>query len=140
MRWLFALLTLAFPGLCWAPSPEPRDSPMLYPIKCFAIRATVGPKLTASYYHDALEGMPTTSGEIYRGKLMTAAHKTLPLGSEVTLCRGDRPRICATVRINDRGPWIKGRDFDLSKAAARKLGMLRQGLIKVIVNTIKLEE
>jgi len=131
MRWLFTLLMFAFPGPCLAPSIDPGALPILYPIKCFAIRDTE--PHVASYYHDALEGLPTTSGEIYRGKLMTAAHKTLPFGTMVTLCREDRPLICAEVRINDLGPFVPGRDFDLSHAAARKLGMLKVGLIKVRV-------
>ncbi len=67
---------------------------------------------------------------------MTAAHKTLPLGSLVKLTSPVTGR-SVVVRINDRGPWLKGRDFDLSEAAATKLGMHEAGVAPVEMALIK---
>lgn len=61
---------------------------------------------------------------------MTAAHRTLPFGTKVQVTNSGNGR-SVTVRINDRGPFIKGRIIDLSKAAARELGFLRAGHTKI---------
>ena len=84
----------------------------------------------ASYYGDELAGNPTASGEPFRPEALTAAHRTLPLGSRirVTNLRTDESVI---VRVNDRGPFAEHRVLDLSKAAAREIGMLRRGTAKV---------
>lgn len=84
----------------------------------------------ASYYGHELAGRPTASGEIFNPARLTAAHRTLPLGSRV---RVTNPRTGASVvvRINDRGPFAKRRVIDLSLAAAREIGMLRSGTARV---------
>jgi rare lipoprotein A len=61
----------------------------------------------------------TASGERFNPNAMTAAHKTLPFGTRVQVCR----RSCVVVRINDRGPFVKGRFLDLSRGAARLIGL-----------------
>lgn len=90
---------------------------------CFSAIAECG---TASWY--SLPGNTTTNGERMDPNAMTAAHRTLPFGTRVTVTNQSNGR-SVTVRINDRGPFIKGRVIDLSKAAARKIGM--DGLAKV---------
>ena len=86
-------------------------------------------KVVASYYHDKYQGRPTASGEPFDNGAMTAAHKTLPFGTRVRVAiTKDRFVI---VRINDRGPFIKGREIDLSQAAFKKLCQLEAGLIRV---------
>jgi rare lipoprotein A len=75
----------------------------------------------ASWYGRDFHGKKTSSGEIYDMHAMTAAHKTLPLGVYVTVRNMDNGRE-TIVRVNDRGPFVKGRVLDLSYAAARKLG------------------
>lgn len=82
---------------------------------------------SASWY--ALTSI-TASGERMNPAAMTAAHRTLPFGSRVRVTNLRNGRT-VTVRINDRGPFIKGRVIDLSKAAARKLGFIRAGHTKV---------
>ena len=84
----------------------------------------------ASYYHHSLEGRPTASGTPYRSARMTAAHRTLPLGSKlrVTNVRNGRSVV---VEVNDRGPFHGRRVIDLSQAAARELGMLNAGRAQV---------
>lgn len=72
----------------------------------------------------------TASGERMNPALMTAAHKTLPFGTKVKVTNQTNGR-AVVVRINDRGPFIKGRVIDLSKAAAEKIGMLNAGHAKI---------
>lgn len=65
------------------------------------------------------EGSQTASGEHFRPDGLTAAHRTLPFGTRVQVCH----RGCVIVRINDRGPFIRGRSIDLSRGAARAVGV-----------------
>ena len=84
----------------------------------------------ASFYHSSLEGRPTASGEPYRSTRLTAAHRTLPLGSKVRVTDLASGK-AVTVRINDRGPFHGRRVIDLSHAAARQLGMVSRGTARV---------
>lgn len=84
----------------------------------------------ASYYADKFNGRKTSNGETFRQSKRTAAHRTLPFGTKVTvknLANGRKVK----VRINDRGPFVKGRMIDLSKRAARKLDMVNAGVSDV---------
>lgn len=63
---------------------------------------------------------------------MTAAHPSLPFGSKVKVC-SKRTGRCAVVRINDRGPFVHGRSIDLSKAAAKKIGVYSEGVGEVSI-------
>jgi rare lipoprotein A len=85
----------------------------------------------ASYYSDTLEGNPTASGAPYDPTELTAAHRTLPLGTRVAVTRTDTGR-SVVVLVNDRGPYAGTRRIvDLSRAAARRLDMLRAGVVPV---------
>ena len=84
----------------------------------------------ASWYGPGFHGRKTASGERFDQNDFTAAHRKLPLGSEVKVTNLENGR-SITVEINDRGPYAKGRVLDLSKAAARKLGMVENGVAKV---------
>jgi len=80
----------------------------------------------ASYYASRFQGRPTASGERFDNNQLTAAHRTLPFGTLVrvrSLVNGST----VDVRINDRGPFLKRRVIDLSKAAAKALGLLASG-------------
>lgn len=84
----------------------------------------------ASYYGRELAGNRTASGEAFNPDEMTAAHRTLAFGSKVrvtNLANGQS----VIVRINDRGPFGRGRIIDVSQAAAREIGMHRTGTAKV---------
>jgi rare lipoprotein A len=85
---------------------------------------------TTSWYGEDFDGQPTANGEIYDMYAATAAHQTLPLGSIVRVVnpRNHRSQI---VRINDRGPYVGGRELDVSYAVARRLGFDQRGLAKV---------
>lgn len=85
---------------------------------------------SASYYGNELAGNPTASGEPFDPARMTAAHRSLPLGSRVRVTH-ERSGESVIVRINDRGPFHGNRIIDLSEAAARQLGMLRSGTARV---------
>lgn len=84
----------------------------------------------ASWYGPGFHGRQTASGEIYDMEAMTAAHRALPFGSWVRVVNLDNG-LEARVRINDRGPFARGRVLDLSRAAARKLDMLGPGTARV---------
>ena len=86
----------------------------------------------ASWYGDAFNGRPTSTGERFDMHALTAAHKTLPLPGlvEVTNLENGRRLV---VRINDRGPFVDSRIIDLSREAASELGMLSQGVGRVRV-------
>jgi rare lipoprotein A len=85
---------------------------------------------TASYYADDFHGRKTANGETFNMNELTAAHRFLPFGTsvKVTNMRNGKDVI---VRINDRGPYIKGRIIDLSAGAAKKLGIMQSGIVKV---------
>ena len=84
----------------------------------------------ASYYGDEFHGGATASGEAYDKNKLTAAHKTLPMGTSVRVTRLDNKK-SVVVRINDRGPYLKGRIIDLSGRAASALDMIADGTAEV---------
>ncbi len=87
----------------------------------------------ASIYggRDGLCGHPTANGERLNCAELTAAHRTLAFGTRVRVCHSG----CVTVRINDRGPWVRGRHIDLSPAAARAIGLSQTGRVTMTVDT-----
>jgi rare lipoprotein A len=87
--------------------------------------------MTASWYQ---MGKVTANGERYKPDGMTAAHKTLRFGTKLRLTRNGRS---VTVRINDRGPFIRGRQLDLSRGAARALGCIEVGICRVSYTIVK---
>ena len=93
--------------------------------------------MKASWYGPGFHGRLTANGEIYDQMSFTAAHKSLKFGTllKITNLRNSKSVV---VRINDRGPYITGRDLDLSKAAALELGMVKRGVAKIKVEEIKI--
>jgi rare lipoprotein A len=89
----------------------------------------------ASWYGKKFHGRKTSNGETYDMYAISAAHKTLPLGTYVRVYNLDNKK-CLTVRINDRGPFIEGRIIDLSYGAARRLGIVKKGTANVFIRTI----
>lgn len=90
----------------------------------------------ASWYGPGFHGKRTASGERFDQNDLTAAHRKLPLGSEVKVTNLENGR-SIVVEINDRGPYIKGRVIDLSKAAARRLGLVEHGVGKVRIEATR---
>ena len=93
----------------------------------------------ASWYGEPYHGRRTASGEIYDMHEMTAAHRTMDFGTVVKVTRRDTGAD-AKVRVNDRGPFIKGRIIDLSYAAAKKIGLDIDGVAPVKVVVVGFEE
>lgn len=89
----------------------------------------------ASYYADKYHGRKTSNGEVFNMYDLTAAHKTLPFNTKVKVTNLSNGK-SVIVRINDRGPFVKGREIDLSKAAAVKIGMIKSGTAKVSLEII----
>jgi rare lipoprotein A len=89
----------------------------------------------ASYYHDKFHGRKTANGERFNQAAYTAAHKKLPFGTKVRVIDRKTGK-SVVVTINDRGPFIKGRVIDLSRRAARDLGILHRGVAKVKVEIL----
>jgi rare lipoprotein A len=89
----------------------------------------------ASWYGKKFHGRKTSNGETYDMYGISAAHKTLPLGTYVKVYNLDNKK-CLTVRINDRGPFIQGRIIDLSYGAARRLGIVNNGTANVFIKTV----
>lgn len=98
----------------------------LLPLHAFA--AGCGP-MVASWYGSE-SGNRTANGEPFNGTSLTAAHRSLPFGTKLRVTYRGKSVV---VRINDRGPYIKGRDLDLSRAAAARIGLTRAGVDKVQV-------
>jgi rare lipoprotein A len=90
----------------------------------------------ASWYGKKFHGNPTASGEIYDMYQLTAAHRTLSLGTYVMVTNLENKR-SVEVKINDRGPFVKGRIIDLSYAAARSIDMVEKGTARVKVVVLK---
>jgi rare lipoprotein A len=89
----------------------------------------------ASYYADKFQGRKTSSGEEYDQNKLTAAHNTLPFNTKVKVTNLKNNK-SVIVRINDRGPFSKGRIIDLSKAAAEKIDLIRDGVAEVRIQII----
>lgn len=100
-----------------------------YPNKSFLEQRLVKSGV-ASYYSDALHGRLTASGEPYNKYELTAAHKKLKFGTWVLVTNPNNNK-SVVVKINDRGPFIKGRVIDLSRQAAEEIDMIQSGVLDV---------
>ena len=89
----------------------------------------------ASFYADKFEGHITANGEKYSHLKLTASHLTLPFNTKVKVTNLSNNK-SVVVRINDRGPFVKGRIIDLSKSAAKKLDFVKIGVVKVKVEVV----
>lgn len=90
----------------------------------------------ASFYAEAHQSKKTASGEIFDHKLLTAAHRTLPLGLKVQVTNINNGK-SVVVKINDRGPFIKNRILDLSKSAFDTIADVSTGIIDVKIEAIE---
>jgi peptidoglycan lytic transglycosylase len=111
---------------------------LLHAAACATTRPASAPRGevgNASYYAGEHHGGRTASGERYDMEAMTAAHRTLPFGTRARITNLENGR-SVTVRINDRGPWTKGRILDLSYAAARRLGIIVSGVARIRIQVL----
>ncbi|MBC7083811.1 MAG: septal ring lytic transglycosylase RlpA family protein [Firmicutes bacterium] len=89
----------------------------------------------ASWYGGRWHGRPTATGEIYDQNSLTAAHRTLPFGTLVRVTNLSNGKQ-VTVRINNRGPYVAGRDIDLSRAAAEAIDLIGPGVAPVAIEVL----
>jgi rare lipoprotein A len=101
------------------------------------VRESSGYRATglASYYGKKFHGRRTASGERYNMNALTAAHRSLKFGSRVKVTNLKTKR-SVVVRVNDRGPFVRGRIIDLSWAAAKRIGMIGDGVVRVKVRSV----
>lgn len=103
-------------------------------IVCLVFASSCGKFITengkASYYGNEFNGRKTASGSVYNKNKLTAAHKTLPFGTVVTVKNTANGKT-VKVTITDRGPFVKGRIIDLSEKAASDIDMVNQGVAQV---------
>lgn len=90
----------------------------------------------ASYYSDQFMGKITASGEAYNPNYLTAAHRTLPFGTLIKVVNIENGKE-VLVRVNDRGPFVEGRIVDLSKKAAKSIGIFEKGLARVRIEVVE---
>jgi rare lipoprotein A len=90
----------------------------------------------ASWYGPGFHGRRTASGERFDQKKLTAAHRTLPFGTEVKITNPEN-EMFVVVKINDRGPALRSRIIDLSKAAAKAIGILARGVAMVEMEVLE---
>jgi rare lipoprotein A len=117
--------------------PPPPAPPEQKPALDASAPDTATPEQTgvASWYGDEWQGRLTASGKPFDDSQLTAAHRTLPLNTRVRVTNLKTGR-SVEVTITDRGPYIDGRVIDLSKAAAKKLGMVKEGLVPVRIESV----
>ena len=125
----------AGPGLALARPSLPSEQATLYPGRLPSF-LQVG---TASWYGDRFRRRPTASGELFDPKDITAAHRTLPLGTIARVTNLGNGRTIL-VRINDRGPYAGSRVIDLSRSAASQLGMKQDGIARVRVEVFETDQ
>jgi len=97
------------------------------------VRRPDGRYMVASWYGKKFHGRLTASGETYNMYAHTAAHKTLPFGTRLKITNPENGR-SVVVKVNDRGPFVPGRDIDLSYGAAKKIGLINKGTARVRVD------
>ena len=119
---------------CAFPEPTPPAAPPP-PVGSTRPDVPLSQEGVASWYGPGFHGKKTTSGTVYDQHAMTAAHQTLPLGSNVRVTNLSNGK-SVTVLINDRGPFAKGRIIDLSYAAARQVDMIGPGTAPVRVDVL----
>lgn len=125
-KWIVALLFFVFVAGCTtAPPKEPTTDQPPTP----AAGEQIGSG-KASYYGNQHHNKLTASGERFDQNALTAAHRTLPFGTQVRVIN-TRNGKSVVVRINDRGPFVRGRVIDLSKAAFERIASTRAGVIRV---------
>jgi rare lipoprotein A len=131
-RWAIVLSLAAALAGCATPTREQRPAPSSTP-------STAGELLgsgKASYYGSQHHNKLTASGERFNQGALTAAHRTLPFDSKVRVTN-TRTGKSVVVRINDRGPFVRSRVIDLSKAAFERIGSTRSGVIRVRLERVE---
>ena len=135
--WVVCLVALAIACLTGCTSPGGKRARAQRPAPQHASPPARGAVASgvASYYAAKYDGRKTANGETFSNRRMTAAHRTLPFGTTVRVTNVTNGR-SVTVRVNDRGPFVRGRVIDLSYAAAQKLDMIPAGTAPVKIQVV----
>jgi len=118
------------------PKPSRREPRVKEPVPMLNAAGGNTAIFTASYYGKKFHGQQTSNGETFDMYSYSAAHKKLPFGTVLKVTYLETGR-SVLVKVNDRGPFIKNRDLDLSYGAAKRIGLARDGVGKVKVRVIK---
>ncbi|MDD2474602.1 MAG: septal ring lytic transglycosylase RlpA family protein [Dysgonamonadaceae bacterium] len=111
----------------------------LYFVSFFILISTLAfatKNVKASYYHSKFEGRTTSSGSKYRADSLTCAHRTLPFGTRLKVENPENNNFVIVV-VTDRGPFIRGREIDLSYIAAERLDIINQGVAEVTLTLLR---
>lgn len=123
LRSLLPMLVLS--ASTWLPAPS-----------LFGQTGNAGSKtVSASYYSTRFDGRRTASGERFNSQALTAAHRELPFGTKVKLTNVTNQK-SVIVRVNDRGPFVKGREISITRLAARRLGFTKAGTAQVTMEVL----
>ncbi len=111
----------------------------IFLVSLFLLVATLAfsqKSVKASFYHSKFEGQKTSSGSKYRADSLTCAHRTLPFGTRLKVENPENNNF-VIVKVTDRGPFTRGRDIDLSYAAAERIGIVAQGVAHVVITKLR---
>lgn len=138
MRFVFkALVVILISAFMWGCSSAQHKAPSAQPTETSSVdRPGYVETGKASFYANLHQSKKTANGEIYDHKLNTAAHKTLPFGAKVRVTNLENGKTIV-VKINDRGPFVKGRILDLSRSAFSSIANTSSGIIKVKIEVIE---
>jgi len=114
---------------------RPGQKLLIYPSQAKEVPPKGSKEVTASWYGEEYHNKITASGQRFDMYKNTVAHKTLPLGTKVRLVNPENGRVAEGL-VNDRGPFIKGRELDVSYALAKQLGFVRKGVTKLDIEVI----
>ena len=132
---ILLVVAIAMSGCSTLRAPENQYTPPA-PSPSYSPTPPRGRLEVVSWYGPGFVGHVTSDGEIYNPRELTAASKTLPIGSRVRVTNPNNGR-SVIVRINDRGPYVRGRSLDLSHSAARRIGMTKEGVCRVRVRLVR---
>ena len=138
-RWLIIaigfVVAAAIFGCSTRPAPE-NLPPSPAPTASYSPPPSRGKLEVASWYGPGFVGHLTSDGETFNPNELTAASKTLPIGSRIRVTNTGNGR-SVVVRINDRGPYVRGRSLDLSRGAAERIGLTKEGVCRVRVKVVR---
>ena len=118
------------------PTPEPTVPPPPAPPSSGDTAISTQQRGRISIYGNDFAGRKTASGEPFDPKALTMAHRTLPFGTRVRVTNLENQRSVEVV-VNDRGPFVSGRIADLSEAAARRIGMVADGVVEALLDILQ---
>jgi rare lipoprotein A len=118
------------------PTPVPTASTTPASSSSSGVRISAQERGRISMYGHQFSGKTTASGEAFDPTALTMAHRTLPFGTRVRVTNLENQRSVEVV-VNDRGPFVSGRIADLSEAAARRLGMISDGVVEALLDVLQ---